>query len=145
VTVLPIQGDTNPDPAPAAEPPAGTGPADEHADESANFELPPLKEILNRFATEPADPFGVSEAAEPVEDSEHQDDVLLERARMLRMTRVPPGVPVEETNVGRAFGQWILAVRCECGRRWFEVEPIYRAQCPKCGKIVFLEVDGAAE
>jgi hypothetical protein len=61
------------------------------------------------------------------------------------MTRVPPAVPVEETNVGRAFGQWILAVRCECGRRWFEVEPIYRAQCPKCGKVVYLEVDGDAE
>lgn len=82
--------------------------------------------------------------ADPAGDAAAHDDEMLEAARMLRITRMPDSTPVvtEEGEVGRAFGQWVLSVRCECGRHWFEVEPIYRAHCPKCGKTVFLEMVG---
>src|SRR5262245_54498538 len=53
----------------------------------------------------------------------------LEAARLLRtmQTDPSPGVPspevpdpsVGEPRTGHALGQWVLAVRCDCGRRWF--------------------------
>ena len=58
-----------------------------------------------------------------------------------RITRMPQGIRVEERRVGRAVAQWILHVRCECGRRWFEVEPIDSTNCPRCGMLVYLDVD----
>lgn len=67
----------------------------------------------------------------------------LARARMLRASRGPEDAAVEDEDMetGRAFGQWVLAVRCECGRRWFEVRETYRVRCPRCGKVAYLEVE----
>ena len=50
-----------------------------------------------------------------------------------RVTRMPDGFEVLEQRVGRAVGHWVLQVRCECGRRWFEVEAVESSTCPRCG------------
>jgi len=55
------------------------------------------------------------------------------------ITRMPAGYEVVEQKVGRAVGQWVLMVRCQCGRRWFEVEAIEAATCPRCGLLVYVE------
>lgn len=62
--------------------------------------------------------------------------------RMPIVTRMPDGYEVVEQRVGRAVCQWVLEVRCECGRRWFEVEAIDTAHCPRCGLLVYLEIQG---
>lgn len=60
-------------------------------------------------------------------------------ARIPNVTRMPEGYEVVEQKVGRAVGQWVLMVRCQCGRRWFEVEAIEAATCPRCGLLVYVE------
>ena len=62
-------------------------------------------------------------------------------ARLPRITRMPEGIKVDERRVGRAVAQWVLHVRCECGRRWFEVEAIDTATCPRCGVLVYVDMD----
>jgi hypothetical protein len=57
------------------------------------------------------------------------------------ITRVPEGIEVTERRLGRAVGRWILQVRCECGRRWFEVEPVQTADCPRCGALVVVDIE----
>ena len=54
--------------------------------------------------------------------------------------RLPEGYEVHEQRVGRAVGQWVLQVRCQCGRRWFEVEAIEATHCPRCGSLVYLDI-----
>ena len=44
----------------------------------------------------------------------------------------PPGIVVEETEMGRATAQWVVQIRCECGRRWFDVQMVKTARCPRC-------------
>ena len=61
--------------------------------------------------------------------------------RLPRITRMPEGIKVEEHRVGRAVAQWVLHVRCDCGRRWFEVEPVDTTNCPRCGMLVYVDVD----
>jgi hypothetical protein len=56
------------------------------------------------------------------------------------ITRLPEGIEVIEQNVGRAVGTWILQVRCQCGRRWFELSPVDAAHCPRCGTYVYIDV-----
>ena len=63
-----------------------------------------------------------------------------DKARIPTVTRMPEGYEVVEQRVGRAVGQWVLQVRCECGRRWFEVEAIDSAHCPRCGALVYVDV-----
>ena len=58
-----------------------------------------------------------------------------------RMTRMPDGIEVIEQPLGHAVGRWILQVRCECGRRWFEVEAVESATCPRCGSLVLIQID----
>lgn len=58
-----------------------------------------------------------------------------------RITTMPESIKVEERRVGRAVAQWILHVRCDCGRRWFEVEPVDTAVCPRCGVLVYVDMD----
>jgi hypothetical protein len=53
---------------------------------------------------------------------------------------LPEGYDVHEQRVGRAVGQWVLQVRCQCGRRWFEVEAIEATHCPRCGSLVYLHI-----
>jgi hypothetical protein len=73
----------------------------------------------------------------PVEDVEDLEDT----APVPRITRMPEGIRVDERRVGRAVAQWILHVRCECGRRWFEVEAIDTTTCPRCGVLVYVDID----
>lgn len=61
--------------------------------------------------------------------------------RLPRVTQMPEGIKVEEHSIGRAIAQWVLHVRCECGRRWFEVEAIDTTTCPRCGMFVYVDVD----
>jgi hypothetical protein len=61
--------------------------------------------------------------------------------RLPRITHAPEGIKVEEHRVGRAVAQWVLHVRCECGRRWFEVEAVDTTSCPRCGMLVYVDVD----
>ena len=61
--------------------------------------------------------------------------------RLPRIMRMPEGMKVEEHRVGRAVAQWVLHVRCDCGRRWFEVEPVDTTNCPRCGMLVYVDVD----
>lgn len=58
-----------------------------------------------------------------------------------QITQMPEGMKVEERRVGRAVAQWILHVRCDCGRRWFEVEVVDTTTCPRCGMLVYVDMD----
>ena len=60
-----------------------------------------------------------------------------------KVMRMPEGIEVVERRVGRAVGQWILEVRCECGRRWFELEAVDTGKCPRCGALVLIRIEGA--
>jgi hypothetical protein len=73
----------------------------------------------------------------PTADLEDLEDT----APVPRIKRMPEGVRVEERLVGRAVAQWILHVRCECGRRWFEVDTVDTATCPRCGVLVYVDID----
>ncbi len=79
----------------------------------------------------------LDEEREPASD----DDDTLGTAPLPRVTRMPEGIEVKERRLGRAAGHWVLQVRCECGRRWFEVEPVQTADCPRCGALVFIDID----
>ena len=63
-----------------------------------------------------------------------------ETSRYPKITRLPEGIEVIEQHVGRAVGTWILQVRCQCGRRWFETEPVDATHCPRCGMLVYVDV-----
>jgi hypothetical protein len=54
-------------------------------------------------------------------------------------------VTVVEQPLGHAVGQWIFHVRCECGRRWFDLKALDNVQCPRCGRWVKVEVDPVGE
>ncbi len=61
-------------------------------------------------------------------------------ARLPKITSLPEGIEVVEHSVGRAVGQWVLMVRCQCGKRWFELESIDAATCPRCNELVYVDV-----
>ena len=75
------------------------------------------------------------------EQEQDQEQELDDTSPVPRITRMPEGIKVDERRVGRAVAQWILHVRCECGRRWFEVESIDTTTCPRCGVLVYVDVD----
>jgi len=77
----------------------------------------------------------------PATREQDQEQELGDTSPLPRITRMPEGIKVDERRVGRAVAQWILHVRCECGRRWFEVEPIDTTTCPRCGVLVYVDVD----
>jgi hypothetical protein len=82
----------------------------------------------------------LGQASRPVErENEHEDED--DTNRLPRITRMPEGIKVEEHRVGRAVAQWVLHVRCDCGRRWFEVEAVDTTNCPRCGMLVYVDVD----
>jgi hypothetical protein len=68
----------------------------------------------------------------------NDDDV--DTARLPAITSLPEGIEVVEHAIGRAVGQWFLMVRCQCGRRWFELEAIDTATCPRCNSLVYVDV-----
>jgi hypothetical protein len=61
-------------------------------------------------------------------------------ARVPVITHMPEGIEVVEHSLGSAVGQWVLQVRCQCGRRWFEVEAVEAATCPRCGLLVYVDI-----
>jgi hypothetical protein len=65
---------------------------------------------------------------------------LDDTSRLPQITSNLNGIEVIEHRPGRAIGQWILQVRCECGRRWFEVEAIDSTMCPRCNRLVYLDI-----
>jgi hypothetical protein len=84
----------------------------------------------------------LGEAASSVRrEGEDEDEDGDDTNRLPRITRMPEGMKVEEHRVGRAVAQWVLHVRCDCGRRWFEVEPVDTTNCPRCGMLVYVDVD----
>jgi len=58
-----------------------------------------------------------------------------------KVKRMPEGIEVREREVGVAAGQWVLRVRCQCGRSWFEVEEVHWATCPRCSLLVRVNID----
>jgi len=61
-------------------------------------------------------------------------------ANLRRITGMPEGIEVVEQFAGVAEGQWLLQVRCQCGRRWFELAAVPTATCPRCGLLVYVNV-----
>ena len=59
-----------------------------------------------------------------------------------RIERLPEGIEVVERPLGHANAQWLLQVRCECGRRWFDLEPLKTATCPRCGTFLMVNIEG---
>jgi DNA-directed RNA polymerase subunit RPC12/RpoP len=51
----------------------------------------------------------------------------------------PEGVEVCEREIVRGEMQMVYAIRCPCGRRWFDTAPERLQVCPKCGKAVLLQ------
>jgi hypothetical protein len=72
-------------------------------------------------------------AADPSEETAYLG------APLPRIEQLPPGIIVKEDVMGRATGQWIVQIRCECGRRWFDVEMVKTARCPRCENMVVVE------
>jgi hypothetical protein len=70
---------------------------------------------------------------------EHSDSDDDDTARLPGITSLPEGIEVIEHEIGRAVGQWILMVRCQCGKRWFELEAIDTATCPRCNRLVYVD------
>ena len=69
------------------------------------------------------------------EDNDTDDDT----SRLPVITSLPEGIEVVEHEIGRAVGQWILMVRCQCGKRWFELQAIDTATCPRCNTLVYVD------
>ncbi len=78
-------------------------------------------------------------AGEPGQDE--VEDELGDTVRLPKVTRMPEGIEVAEERLGRATGQWILEIRCECGRRWFELEEVTTSRCPRCDMLVRVKVE----
>jgi DNA-directed RNA polymerase subunit RPC12/RpoP len=85
-------------------------------------------------------PAGVDGSPARESPPEEPDD-LEDTSAVPRILRMPDGVRVEERRVGRAVAQWVLQVRCECGRRWFEVDAVDTVTCPRCGVKVYVDID----
>ena len=75
------------------------------------------------------------------QEGAHEDEDNVDTARLPRITRMPEGIEVTEERLGQATAQWILEVRCECGRRWFELQAIETARCPRCDTLVRVKID----
>jgi hypothetical protein len=58
-------------------------------------------------------------------------------ARAPALTEVDPagGIEVREQELVRVTAQRLYMVRCECGRRWFELERPALVECPACHRL----------
>ena len=89
----------------------------------------------------PLDPIGGAELLRILEGDPH---LLMDpdaTAQPPNVRRMPEGFEVLERQVGLAAGQWVLRVRCQCGRCWFEVEEVHWATCPRCSLLVRVNID----
>lgn len=94
----------------------------------------------HRPADELAGPADASLFSRGQDDDHGRASDLSDTARVPNITRMPDAYEVVEHRVGRAVGQWVLQVRCQCGRRWFELEAIDASACPRCGLLVYVDV-----
>jgi hypothetical protein len=103
-------------------------------DEGGQYADRALKDVAKSAndSTDLADP-----AATPRTNQDDPEDT----ARLPAVTHAPEGVTVVEQHLGHAVGQWIFQVRCDCGRRWFDLKAVDNVQCPRCGLWVHVEVD----
>jgi hypothetical protein len=70
-----------------------------------------------------------------------EDEEIGGTLRLPKVTRMPEGMTVVEHRIGRAVAQWVLQVRCECGRRWFELKAVETSTCPRCRSLVYVDID----
>jgi hypothetical protein len=92
---------------------------------------------------EPGDLISISQLMKALvqEPEPCSDDPALGMPPLPKITRMPEGIEVTEHRLGHAVGRWVLQVRCECGRRWFEVEPVQTTDCPRCGALVVVHIE----
>ena len=99
----------------------------------------------HRKDDEPEDLISISQLmqvlAEEPDPADSDDDDTIRAEALPRVMRMPEGIEVTERHLGHAVGHWVLQVRCVCGRRWFEVEPVPTADCPRCGALVLIDID----
>jgi hypothetical protein len=91
---------------------------------------------------EPGDLIDITQLMQVLEEQPEpsDDDATPGTPPLPNITRMPEGIEVTERRLGHAVGCWVLQVRCECGRRWFELEPVQTAECPRCGALVLVEI-----
>lgn len=91
----------------------------------------------------PDDLISMAQLLKILEDEQEPSDeaAATDGAPVPKVTRMPEGIEVHERRLGHAVGRWVLQVRCDCGRRWFEVEDLQTADCPRCGALVILEIE----
>jgi hypothetical protein len=77
-----------------------------------------------------------------LDDAEHDPSYDESLPGILKM---PEGMKVDERRVGRAVGQWVMHVRCDCGKRWFETEAVDSTTCPRCGLLVYVDIDARSQ
>ncbi len=87
------------------------------------------------------DLLSIAQLMKILDEPERAAEAAVPDAPPPRITRMPQGIEVSERRLGRAIGHWVLQVRCECGRRWFEVEAVQTADCPRCGALVIVDVE----
>lgn len=124
------------DAAPADQPPTGVllDDLEPDVDQSA------LDDLDRERLDEAADPDLVSPSTvlRYLDDAERDPSYDEALPGILKM---PEGMKVDERRVGRAVAQWVLHVRCDCGRRWFETDVVDSATCPRCGLLVYVDID----
>jgi hypothetical protein len=75
------------------------------------------------------------------EPESSDEDGTLDTQPVPKITHMPEGIEVVERHLGHAVGRWVLQIRCDCGRRWFEVEPVKSAECPRCHALVLIQIE----
>lgn len=124
------------DAAPADQPPTGVllDDLEPDIDQSA------LDDLDRQRLDEAADPDLVSPSTvlRYLDDAERDPSYDEALPGILKM---PEGMKVDERRVGRAVARWVLHVRCDCGRRWFETDVVDSATCPRCGLLVYVDID----
>jgi hypothetical protein len=98
----------------------------------------PRLEALEEEDGQAPDLISPSKILRYLDDVEHDSGYDESLPGILKM---PEGMQVDERRVGRAVGQWVMHVRCDCGKRWFETEAIDSTTCPRCGLLVYVDVD----
>jgi hypothetical protein len=101
-----------------------------------------LRRVVKYLGGREASPPSIDDT-QPMEGTETiggaESEVTTYWSALPLIEQLPPGIVVEETEMGRATGQWVVQIRCECGRRWFDVQMVKTARCPRCETMVVVE------
>jgi hypothetical protein len=76
--------------------------------------------------------------AQVMEEVDTDED---DTASLPQIKSMPEGITVIEQQIGHAIGQWVFVLLCDCGRRWFTLRAVEKAQCPRCNSWVHVEAD----